>query len=51
MSPPPHPAPLVSILIPTFNHEPFLAQALESTLAQVTSFPVEILVAGGGVGP
>jgi len=44
MSPPPHPAPLVSILIPTFNHEPFLAQALESALAQITSFPVEILV-------
>jgi glycosyltransferase involved in cell wall biosynthesis len=44
MSPTPHPAPLVSILIPTFNHEPFLAQALESALAQITSFPVEILV-------
>lgn len=44
MSTPPHPDPLVSILIPTFNHEPFLAQALESALAQVTSFPIEILV-------
>ena len=36
--------PLVSVLIPTFNHERFLARAIESALAQITDFPVEILV-------
>ncbi len=34
----------MSVLIPTFNHGAFLAQAIASALAQVTLFPVEILV-------
>lgn len=38
------PAPKVSVLITTYNHERYLAQALESALAQQTSFPFEIVV-------
>ncbi|MFM7181686.1 MAG: glycosyltransferase family 2 protein [Verrucomicrobiales bacterium] len=44
MSGPAGSAPLVSVLIPTFNHERFLARAIESALAQITDFRVEILV-------
>jgi len=36
--------PLLSIICPTFNHEAFLAQALDGFLAQKTTFPIEILV-------
>ncbi|MGE3310680.1 MAG: glycosyltransferase family 2 protein [Limisphaerales bacterium] len=36
--------PKVSVLIITFNHAATLRQALDSALAQQTSFPVEILV-------
>ena len=36
--------PLVSVLCITYNQEPYIAQALESFLAQETSFPFEILV-------
>lgn len=35
---------LVSIMSITYNHEPFLVQALESFLAQKTSFEVEIVI-------
>ena len=38
-------APKLSVAIITYNHERFIAQALESALAQRTSFPYEILVA------
>lgn len=36
--------PMVSILCITYNHERFLAQALESFLMQETTFPFEIVV-------
>lgn len=34
----------VSILIMTYNHAPFIAQALDSALMQHTTFPYEIIV-------
>lgn len=34
----------VSVLVMTHNHEPFIAQALESVLMQQTSFQFEILI-------
>lgn len=34
----------VSVLMPTYNHEPFIAQAIESFLAQQTSFAIELLI-------
>lgn len=36
--------PLVSVVMLTYNHRPYIRQALESVLAQVTSFPFEVLV-------
>ncbi len=36
--------PLVSICCLTFNHERFIAQAIESFLMQKTSFPIEIII-------
>jgi len=36
--------PLLSIVCPTFNHEDFLAQALDGFIAQRTTFPFEVLV-------
>jgi glycosyltransferase involved in cell wall biosynthesis len=36
--------PVVTICCATYNHEQFIAQALESFLMQETTFPVEILV-------
>ena len=36
--------PLASIRCRTFNHEPFIAQALDSFLMQETNFPFEIVV-------
>lgn len=36
--------PLVSILCVTYNHEPYIAQAIEGFLMQKTSFPVEIVI-------
>ncbi len=35
---------MVSISCITFNHEPYIARALDSFLMQKTSFPIEILV-------
>lgn len=37
--------PLLSVLCLTFEHAPFVAQALESVLAQKVSFPIEVVVA------
>ena len=36
--------PLVSVCMTTYNHEAWLAQAIESVLAQRTSFGVELVV-------
>lgn len=36
--------PLVSIVCATYNHESYVAQAIESFLMQKTSFPVEIII-------
>ena len=37
--------PLVSIVCITYNHEPYLCQALDGFLMQRTTFPVEIILA------
>ncbi len=37
-------APLLSVICLTYNHAAFIAQALESILAQVTSFEVEVVL-------
>jgi glycosyltransferase involved in cell wall biosynthesis len=36
--------PLVSVLSITYNHAPYIAQAIESFLAQETTFPLEIVI-------
>jgi len=37
-------APKVSVAMFTYNHEPFIAQAIESVLAQKTTFPIELVI-------
>ena len=39
-----HNAPLVSIVCDTYNHAPYIRDALESFLSQKTDFPFEIIV-------
>ena len=34
----------VSVLMPTYNHEPYISEAIESFLAQQTSFEIELLI-------
>ena len=36
--------PLVSVIVVTYRHEAFIAQAVESALSQKTDFPIEILI-------
>ena len=36
--------PLVSVYMLTYNHEPFIAQAIEGVLAQKTDFPIELVI-------
>lgn len=36
--------PLVSVLMPTYNHEKFIAEAIQSVVNQQTTFGVELLV-------
>lgn len=36
--------PLVTVILPTHNHAPFIAQAIESVLMQKTEFPFDILL-------
>ena len=41
--------PLVSVCMTTYNHEPYIAEAIESVLAQRTSFGVELVVGDAGL--
>ena len=36
--------PLVSVKIITYNHAPYIAQAIEGVLGQKTQFPFELVV-------
>ena len=36
--------PLVSVKMITYNHEPYIAQAIEGVLMQVTNFPIELII-------
>ncbi len=36
--------PLVTVILPTHNHAPFIAQAIESVLMQETDYPFDILL-------
>lgn len=36
--------PLVSVCIITYNHEKYIRQTLDSVLAQVTGFPIEVVI-------
>lgn len=36
--------PVVSVIVVTYRHEAFIAQAVESVLSQQTDFPIEILI-------
>jgi len=38
------PEPTVTVLVMTYDHERFIAQALDSVLGQEVAFPYEILV-------
>lgn len=37
-------SPLISVLMLTYNHERFIAQAIESVLAQKTEYPFELII-------
>ena len=39
---PPHP--LVSVHMITYNHEPYIAEAIEGVLGQKTEFPIELVI-------
>ncbi len=36
--------PLVSVCVPTYHHQPYLAECLNSVLAQKTDFPFEVIL-------
>ena len=38
------PEPLVSIEMITFNHDPYIVQAIEGVLMQKTNFPIELVI-------
>jgi len=38
------PNPLVSVVMPTYNHERYLGEAIEGVLAQKTAFPFELII-------
>ena len=38
------PTPLTSVLMVTYNHAPYIQQAIESVLTQETSFPFNLIV-------
>jgi len=37
-------SPLVSIICITYNHEPYIAEAIEGVLMQKCSFPIELVI-------
>ena len=37
-------APLVSVKMITYNHAPYIAEAIEGVLRQETDFPIELVV-------
>jgi glycosyltransferase involved in cell wall biosynthesis len=41
---PRHPVPTVSVCVTTYNHEAFIAQALDGILMQEAAFPYEVIV-------
>ena len=41
-------APIVSVLILTYNHSRYIRQAIDSALNQVTNFAYEILIGDDG---
>lgn len=43
-----NPLPKVSICVPTYNHERYIAQMLDGALAQKTQFPIEIVIGDDG---
>jgi glycosyltransferase involved in cell wall biosynthesis len=36
--------PLVSVVMITYNHEPYIAQAIEGVVSQETDFPIELVI-------
>jgi glycosyltransferase involved in cell wall biosynthesis len=40
--------PVVSVLMITYNHDPYLAEAIEGVIAQKTDFPVELVIGEDG---
>jgi glycosyltransferase involved in cell wall biosynthesis len=38
------PDPLVSVVMLTYNHDPYIAQAIEGVLSQETDFPIELVI-------
>ena len=36
--------PLVSVVMVTYNHEPYIAQAIEGVVSQETDFPIELII-------
>ncbi len=36
--------PLVSVMMITYNHEPYIAQAIEGVVSQETNFPIELII-------
>ncbi|MGA2606406.1 MAG: glycosyltransferase [Terriglobia bacterium] len=36
--------PLVSVVMITYNHEPYIAQAIEGVVSQETDFPIELII-------
>lgn len=42
------PEPLISIVMPTYNHERYLRDAIEGVIAQQVAFPIELIIGEDG---